>query len=327
MKNRKFYPSMNVLFLLASFIMLFLAATSTVAKTTTEKSQVAKTESMPVTKDNQVSDRLVTIKGSLQSTLNSLVKQKAYKSVNDITSLKLKGELSDEDWNLLKTMCTAGNGYKLQDHDLTDVSNISIAANQFNGCTQLRSIIFPKALRENGERVCQNCTSLESAKFHEGVTYICNHFFNGCSKLSEVWIPSTVGYLYGSAFEKCAGLTKIHLQCKPLQILDVSRSPSQPRDYSMVFMNIPGNAQPRASKLYVPAQYVEYYKSQQPAPQNVANLHLANYLKDLNSNSKEWTTGTQPFDWKPGANALRGAYVWANPSTEVIAESSWDSVK
>lgn len=273
----------------------------------------------------QAAGTLITVRGSLQSTLDDLVDEEIFKSVNDISSLELKGELSNADWALLKTMLTSGKGYNLQNLDLTEVTNTKMAANQFNGCTQLRSIVFPKAMRDNGERVCQGCTSLVSAKFNEGVSYICNHFFNNCNKLSEVWIPSTVGYLYGSSFEKCAALTKIHLQCKPLQILDVARSPSQPRVNSMVFMNIANNAQPKASTLYVPSQYVEFYKSQQPAPQNVTNMHLADYLKGLTYDSKEWISGTPVFDWKPSTNALRNDYIWSNASTRVVAEDSWET--
>lgn len=272
----------------------------------------------------QAAGTTVVVKGSLQATLDALVADEVYSSVNNISSLELKGELANADWALLKNMCTAGKGYNLQNLNLAEVTNTAMAANQFNGCTQLRSIVFPKAMRDNGERVCQGCTELRSAKFNEGVEYICNHFFNNCDKLSEVWIPSTVGYLYGSSFEKCSGLTKIHLQCKPLQILDVARSPSQPTTNSSVFMNIPNNAQPKASTLYVPSAYVEFYKSQEPAPQNVANMHLADYLSGLTYDSKEWTTGIPPFDWKPGSSPLRNCFIWTNASTKVVAEDNWD---
>lgn len=272
----------------------------------------------------QAAGTMVVVKGSLQATLDELVADGVFKSVNDISSLELKGELSGADWTLLKNMCTAGKGYNLSTINLTEVTNETMAANQFNGCTQLRSITFPRAMRDNGERVCQGCTALTSAKFNEGLKYVCNHFFNNCEKLSEVWIPSTVEYLYGSSFEKCSGLTKIHLQCKPLQILDVARSPSQPTSNSGVFLNVPNNAQPKASALYVPSAYVEFYKSQEPSPQNVTNMHLAEYLSKLTYDSKEWTTGIPAFDWKPGATALRTCYIWSNASTKVVAEDSWD---
>lgn len=270
----------------------------------------------------QASPTKVEVSGSLQSALDALVANGTYNNISDITSLSLSGTLGKDDWSLIKKMCTSGNGYNLRDVDLTDVTNDSIDPNQFADCTLLRSIVFPKALRGNGERVCNNCSNLESAKFNEGVTYICNHFFNGCSKLSEVWIPSTVGYLYGSVFEKCTGLKKIHLQCKPLQILEVARSPLQPRNVSQVFMNNP--EQPKSSTLYVPTEYVSYYKSLLPSPENVTNSHLADYLSALDEKSDEWTSGTDAFDWKPGKASLRGDFVWANSSTVVEAEDSWD---
>lgn len=265
---------------------------------------------------------LIIVTGSLQQTLNNLVQDSIFESVASITSLELKGNLSNSDWSLLKNMCTAGKGYNLQHLDLTEVTNENMAANQFNGCTLLRSIVFPKAMRTNGERVCQGCTELTSAKFHEGVTYICNHFFNNDSKLNEIWLPSTLQYLYGSSFEKCSGIRKIHIQSLPLQILNVARSPSQPTTNSGVFLNISNNAVPKTCTLYVRSEYMEYFKN--PDPQHVVNMHLADYLSGLTATSDEWLKSTKTFDWKPSTAILRDNFVWANAATTIIAEDSWE---
>lgn len=269
----------------------------------------------------------ITVEGSLQATLDKLVKAEIFESVASITSLELKGQLSGQDWALLKTMLTSGKGYKLNTLNLEKVTNTSMAANQFNGCTQLKNIVFPATLRETGERICQGCTGLNSAKFPEGIEYLANHFFNGCTTLKEVWIPSTMGYLYGSVFEKCSSLKKIHLQCLPLQITQVARSATQPTTPSEVFAN--QKIAPKLSTLYVPTKYVDYYKYKQNNdnldPQHVANSHLSEYLKKLNATSEEWTKGTAAFDWKPGTAALKGQFAWTNSSTKVVAEDSWDA--
>lgn len=268
----------------------------------------------------QAKGTCVSIEGSLDATLQKLVQLGVFENVADITSLELKGELSSADWTLLKTMLTSGKGYNLNTINLEQVTNEKMAANQFNGCTQLKSIVFPAAMREMGERVCQGCTALNRAKFPEGVEYVANHTFNSCTVLQEVWIPSTMGYLYGSSFEKCTGLKKIHLQCLPLQVTQVARSTTQPKVGSEVFMNT-SNRQ-KSCTLYVPNSYIPYYKN--PDPQHVANSHLADYLKNLTSDSDEWKNGTAAFDWKPGTAALKSQFGWTNAATKIVAEESWD---
>jgi len=271
----------------------------------------------------QAKGTCVVLDGSstLEQTLKKLVQQEIFEDIASITSLELKGELKSADWTLLKTMLTSGKGYKLNTINLEQVTNTKMAAQQFVGCSQLKSIVFPAAMREMGERVCQDCSALNSAKFPEGIEYVANHTFNKCSTLKTVWIPSTMGYLYGSTFEGCSSLSEIHLQCYPLQVTQVARSMSQPTTNSSVF-----NSQERTilnnATLYVPSDYVSYYRT--PDPQHVSNSHLKDYLKSLTSESDEWTKNTPAFDWKPGTAALKGQFRWVYDNTKVKTESSWD---
>lgn len=262
----------------------------------------------------------VVLNGSLQKTLDQLVADGIYKSVQDITSLELKGELSRTDYALLATMLK-GNGYKLNTIDLSEVTTDKIIANQFNGCTQLKKIVFPKALRTMDEKICANCTNLTSAKFPEGLTYIANHTFQNCSALEEVWIPSTVEYIYGMVFEKCNKMKKMHLQTLPLQFRLVGRSASQPTTFSDgIFDEALRNQLKNQLTLYVPGDYEKYYRA--PDPQHVVNSHLADYLKDMTSDSEEWTKITSEFDWKTGKLSLQNAFTWS--FTAIVAEDSWE---
>lgn len=263
----------------------------------------------------------VVLNGSLQNTLDQLVAEGIYKSVQDITSLELKGTLANADFALLQKMLK-GNGYKLNTIDLSEVTNNSISSNQFNGCTQLKSIIFPKALRKMGEKICANCTNLTSAKFPEGTTYVGNHMFQNCSNLGEVWIPSTVEYLYGMVFEKCTKMKKIHMQTLPLQFREVARSESQPLIASDgIFDDATRKLMGTQLTLYVPTDYEKYYRN--PDPQHVVNLHLKDYLSKLTADSDEWNKFVSPFEWKPGkAYSLKVDYSWN--FSAIVAEDSWE---
>lgn len=272
----------------------------------------------------QAAGTTVILNGSLQNTLDALVADGIYSGVRAITKLELKGELSKDDWALLKNMLTSGKGYSLTSLDLSQVTNTSIAANQFNGCNQLKYLTLPAAMRESGERVCQNCTELLQVTIPEGPEYLCNHFFNGCTKLNEVWIPSTMKYLYASVFEKCTALRRIHLQCLPLQIANVGRSPSQPTSWSEPFMNT--NNIFKSCTLYVPTEYVDYYKN--PTPQHVVSLHIADYLKTLTETSDAWTKSVPTADggdWlRGGSSSLKSSFSWTNATTNVQAEDNWN---
>lgn len=262
----------------------------------------------------------VVLNGTLQKTLDQLVADGIYKSVQDITSLELKGELSRTDYALLATMLK-GNGYKLNTIDLSEVTTDKIIANQFNGCTQLKKIIFPKALRNMDEKICANCPNLTSAKFPEGVTYIANHTFQNCSALEEAWIPSTVEYIYGMVFEKCNKIKRLHLQTLPLQYRLVGRSASQPTVFSEgIFDETLRRQLSNQLTLYIPGDYEKYYRA--PDPQHVVNSHLADYLKGMTSDSEEWTKVTSEFEWKTGRSSLKDAFTWS--FSAIVAEDSWE---
>lgn len=268
----------------------------------------------------QAAGTQVVLNGSLQNTLNQLVADGIYKTVEDITSLELKGTLANADFALLQKMLK-GNGYKLNTIDLSEVTNNQMSSNQFNGCTQLKSIVFPKALRKMGEKICANCTNLTSAKFPEGPTFIGNHMFQNCSNLGEVWIPSTVQYLYGMIFEKCTRMKKIHLQTLPLQFREVARSETQPLVASDgIFDEATRRLMGSQLTLYVPTDYEKYYRN--PVPQHVVNMHLAEYLSKLTADSDEWNKFVSPFEWKPGkAYSLKVDFSWG--FSAIVAEDAW----
>lgn len=190
-----------------------------------------------------------------------------------VESLELKGTLSNADWALLKTMSTKN---KLRKIDLSAITNTTIPNNAFNGCIKLEIFILPQhgGLAQIPEGCCRNCTALKEIKIPEGVDVVINHAFAGCSALTKIYLPSTTTYLYGYCFEKCPKIAEIHLQCKPLQIIKVWRSPTQPAVAAEVFND---NSQGwKKATFYVPAAYVNFYKK--PTPENCVSKNLQEEL-------------------------------------------------
>lgn len=267
----------------------------------------------------QAAGTQIVMNGSIENTLNKLVEQGIYKSIKDITSLELKGNVTRNDLTKLSTWLK-DDSYKLSELDLSESTNSVMNQSMFRNCKNLKKIVFPKALRNMEQLVCGDCPNLVSAKIPEGVEYVANHTFKGCPKLQEVWIPSTVKYLYGSVFEGCTGLRKIHFQTLPLQYREVCRSMSQPMANAQVFDEATRKLMGANITLYVPTNYVDYWKN--PDPQHVATSYLEEYLKDATSTSEKWTKPQPAFEGKPGsAWALKIEFTWGYAA--IVPEDAW----
>ena len=267
----------------------------------------------------QAAGTQIVMNGNIENTLNKLVEQGIYKSIKDITSLELKGNVTRGDLTKLATWLKDPS-YKLSELDLSESTNEIMNQAMFRNCTNLKKIVFPKALRNMEQLVCGDCPNLVSAKIPEGVEYVANHTFKGCPKLQEVWIPSTVKYLYGSVFEGCTGLRKIHFQTLPLQYREVCRSMSQPLANAHVFDEATRKLMGTNITLYVPTKYVDYWKT--PDPQHVASSYLEDYLKGETINSDKWNKPQPAFEGKPGsAWALKIEFAWSYAA--IVPEDAW----
>lgn len=221
----------------------------------------------------------------------------AYGLSESVESLELKGELSSADLGLLKTMAKS----TLKNLDLSAVTNTTFPESVFADCIKLETLVFPMhgKLKVIPAEVCRRSTALKEIRIPEGVDNIDHHAFGGCTSLAKIWLPSTLTYLYGYSFEQCP-VTEIHLKSKPVQILDVYRSPSQPTVLATVFNN--ANL-PKRATLYVPSEYIEIYKN--PTPKDVISKHLQDQLNGLT----EW-----PEKWK-------GWFTWSDVNTVVNGEN------
>lgn len=256
--------------------------------------------------------------GGLKDILQGLIGTGIYKDWASITSLELKGRLNDTDLDLLKNMMIAGKGYNLKNLDMTEVTNATFKTGVFNGCNILEKIVFPKGLEYVPREACRNCSKLKTVVVNEGPVYIGRHAF-GNSVVSDAWFPSTITYVYGYIFDNVITLKALHLKSLPFQCKEVARSDAdegdiQPTSWSLVFKTFP-------STLYVPMEYLEYYKN--PDPKHVVSMHFQYLLNTLTSASEEWTKGPkvqQPY--LKANSSLKSNFTWGSSATTIVGESN-----
>lgn len=106
----------------------------------------------------------------------------------DFEEIEIKGELSKDDWALLKKMATSEN---LKHIDLKGVSNSTMPNSTFMNCSKLETLILPQNgfLKEIPMEMCRNVAKLKTIAIPEGVQIINRHAFAACSGLESVYFP------------------------------------------------------------------------------------------------------------------------------------------
>lgn len=265
-------------------------ATRTITFSLASKSNPELSDMVVLTQDL---DRSITV--DIDHSLENAIAEMGLTSA-DFETLEIKGELSKEDWSLVKKMATSEN---LKHIDMSGVTNNTFPNSTFMNCSKLESLILPQGgyLKEIPMEMCRNVAGLKTISIPEGVTIINRHAFAACSGIESIYLPSTLTFMYGYCFEKLTALKDIHLKTKPLQHLDVPRGVDTPDAKATVFND--GNNRPKTCTLYVPTQYLELYQKQ---VLTVEDLGLT-----------EWP---EYNSWK----ASSSSFVWTNTSTKVIAE-------
>ena len=111
----------------------------------------------------------------------------------------------------------------------------------------------------------------------------------------------------------------LHLKSLPFQWLNVARSDAsegenQEKSWSMIF---PTNLLP--ATVFVPAEYVEYYKN--PDPQHVVCGPLKDILKKMNAEDADWVEGpTENAPYLRAGNPLKRSFRWMRGTTEILPE-------
>ena len=87
----------------------------------------------------------------------------------------------------------------------------SIGTNAFQNCTSLASITFPEGVVSIGDNAFKRCTGLESITFPSSLKSLGMTAFSGCSSLKSVTFPDGMETIGNGAFSLCSSLTEVSI--------------------------------------------------------------------------------------------------------------------
>ena len=91
----------------------------------------------------------------------------------------------------------------------------SIAANSFNGCSNLTTITIPESVTSINISAFADCVALKSVYLSEGLTSIRSTAFKGCTSLTTLVIPKSVSSIGSQAFAE-TGLSSVTILCNEI---------------------------------------------------------------------------------------------------------------
>lgn len=137
----------------------------------------------------------VSTPGTLYSVINKEL------SPAKVGKLKVTGELNSDDWNILKKT----QSQCLYDLDLSEITNTSIPASQFDGNKWLMKICLPTNLETVGNKAFQNCSRLTGdITFPESTKELGEYSMSG-TNYKNVYFTSDVS-IKKYAFSSCQNL-------------------------------------------------------------------------------------------------------------------------
>lgn len=160
---------------------------------------------------------------------------------------------------------------KLEEVNITSLSDIDINEGVFYNCTSLTKVHLPDSMKIISNCTFQNCTSLSDINIPAQCQRIYTEAFQNCQSLTEVTLSNNMITLGDLAFSGCSSLTTFTIpeklyeiskmafsNCTSLTTLNIHET-TPPRSSStnlQLFVNCPSDL-----KIYVPAASVNTYKT------------------------------------------------------------------
>ena len=152
----------------------------------------------------ELSISTITVHVPKKGTLAAVLDEKGL-NVETIVSLKITGELNDEDFIVIRSMPN------LKDLDLSEVNLSILFENVFYENKKIEKIILPNTLTTIGQYAFYDCTSLQTVTFEKGsrLKTIEESAFEDCTELTSIEIPASVETIEDSAFKGCSKLATV----------------------------------------------------------------------------------------------------------------------
>lgn len=84
-----------------------------------------------------------------------------------------------------------------------------IKSKAFSECTNLKNVIFQKAVNEIWDDAFNGCTMLETVHLAEGLTTVGARTFKDCTSLKEISIPGSLQNIWAGCFKNCYSLERV----------------------------------------------------------------------------------------------------------------------
>lgn len=114
-----------------------------------------------------------------------------------------------------------------------------VADDQFNGCTNLQTVVFCGAPARIGAHAFSNCESLKDISLPEGVTLLDEEAFYSCKSLERIAMPRSLSVIGFRAFARCNQFERFTIpaqvdsigasildECENLKRIDIAYSPT-----------------------------------------------------------------------------------------------------
>ena len=152
----------------------------------------------------ELSISTITVHVPKKGTLAAVLDEKGL-NAEMIVSLKITGELNDEDFITIRSMPN------LKDLDLSEVNLPTLFEKVFHEDKKIEKIILPSTLTTIGQYAFYDCTSLQTVTFEKGsrLKTIEESAFEDCTELTSIEIPASVETIEDSAFKGCSKLATV----------------------------------------------------------------------------------------------------------------------
>ena len=166
----------------------------------------------------ELSISTITVHVPKKGTLAAVLDEKGL-NAETIVSLKITGELNDEDFITIRSMTN------LKDLDLSEVNLPILFEKVFHENKKIEKIILPSTLTTIGQYAFYDCTSLQTVTFEKGsrLKTIEESAFEDCTALTSIEIPASVERIEDRAFKGCSKLATVTFE-KGLQLKTIENS-------------------------------------------------------------------------------------------------------
>ena len=150
----------------------------------------------------ELSISTITVHVPKKGTLAAVLDEKGL-NAETIVSLKITGELNDEDFITIRSMTN------LKDLDLSEVNLPILFEKVFHENKKIEKIILPSTLTTIGQYAFYDCTSLQTVTFEKGSQLKTVDGFSRCTSLTTIEIPASVEKIGEFAFYICTSLQTV----------------------------------------------------------------------------------------------------------------------